>query len=51
MAVDTYPTQAYADWLRLLARRAGIKGVVDNVDARALFRIAERLNELQRKED
>ena len=51
MAVDTYPTEAYANWLRLLARRGGLKGVVDNVDARALIRVADRLNELQRKED
>lgn len=43
--IDRTRTAAYTEWLRQLAT-AGGKGVVNNVDARALGRIADRLENL-----
>ncbi len=43
--VDGSPTLGYSAWLRKLAASGG-KGTVDNIDARALGRIADRLDAL-----
>ena len=48
---DGCSTAVYSWWLRNLAKQAEPKGVVDNLDARALARIADRLDSLQREVD
>lgn len=48
---DGCSTLLYSTWLREIVRKAEPKGVVDNLDARALGRIATRLDELQKDID
>jgi len=47
VAVPSVPKTEFVDWLRALAAKGG-KGVVNNIDARSLGSIADRLESLSK---